>query len=65
MDMEHLLKGGVIRAGDIRSMNVYMNKVALAMFSYFDSGKKPSDDAQPERFYHGFVLGLLVDLADR
>lgn len=65
MDMEHLLKGGVIRAGDIRSMNVYMNKVAMAMFSYFDSGKKPSDDAQPERFYHGFVLGLLVDLADR
>ena len=52
-------------AGDIKSMNVYMNKVALATFSYFDSGTKPSGDAEPERFYHGFVLGLAVDLADR
>lgn len=49
---------------DIKSMNVYMNKVALATISYFDSGKKPSDEA-PERFYHGFVLGLMVELADR
>ena len=48
--------------GDIDAMNVYMNRVALQTFSYFDTGKNLSYDA-PERFYHGFVLGLLVDLA--
>ena len=50
---------------DVKSMNAYMNKVALATFSCFDSGTKPSGDTEPERFYHGFVLGLAVDLADR
>ncbi|MCI9305556.1 MAG: AAA family ATPase [Lachnospiraceae bacterium] len=50
---------------DIKSMNYYMNKVALATFSSFDTGNKPSKEAEPERFYHGFVLGLLVDLSDR
>lgn len=30
-----------------------------------DSGKRPSEAAEPERFYHGFVLGLMVELADR
>jgi len=50
---------------DLKAMNYYMNKVALATFSTFDTGKKPSETAEPERFYHGFVLGLLVDLADR
>ena len=50
--------------GDARSMNHYMNKVALSTFSYFDAGKKPSEQKEPERFYHGFVLGLLVDKAD-
>ncbi len=68
---------------DIRAMNVYMNKVALTTFSYFDTGNRPSG-AEPERFhgveattkglkepnpsvcfYHGFVLGLMVELADR
>nr|WP_321152008.1 AAA family ATPase [uncultured Acetatifactor sp.] len=48
-------------AGDRRAMNVYMNRVALHTFSYFDTGKKPSEE-EPERFYHGFVLGLIVDL---
>ena len=59
---------GFIRAllqDDIKSMNAYMNRVALATFSYFDSGKNPSMETQPERFYHGFVLGLAVELADR
>ena len=51
--------------GDVKAMNVYMNRVALATFSYFDTGKKPSEEAEPERFYHGFVLGLLVDLRER
>ena len=51
--------------GDVKAMNGYMNRVALATFSYFDTGKRPSEDAQPERFYHGFVLGLMVDLTGR
>ena len=51
--------------GDRKSMNVYMNKVALQTISYFDTGKKPSETAEPEKFYHGFVLGLIVELADR
>lgn len=49
---------------DLKAMNAYMNKVALQTFSYFDTGKKPSG-AEPERFYHGFVLGLMVELSDR
>ena len=48
--------------GNIKEMNAYMNRVAREIFSYFDSGRKPSDEA-PERFYHGFVLGLIVDLS--
>ena len=52
-------------ADDLKAMNHYMNKVALATFSSFDAGNKPSEAAEPERFYHGFVLGLLVDLNHR
>ncbi len=47
--------------GDIHSMNDYMNGVAQSVFSYFDTGKNPSESS-PERFYHGFVLGLMVEL---
>ena len=50
--------------GDEEEMNLYMNDVALATFSYFDTGNAPSESKNPERFYHGFVLGLLVDRAD-
>ena len=50
--------------GDVRGMNRYMNEVALNTFSYFDAGSKPSDRKSPERFYHGFVLGLIVDKAE-
>lgn len=50
--------------GDVDAMNEYMNRVALQTFSYFDTGDRASG-AEPERFYHGFVLGLLVDLQDR
>jgi hypothetical protein len=69
--------------GDLDAMNVFMNDMASELFSYFDSGKKPSRRT-PERlpsgkatakgltepnpsvcFYHGFVLGLLVDLRSR
>ena len=49
---------------DLRAMNAYMNRVAMGTFSCFDTGKKPSE-SQPERFYHGFVLGLMVELNDR
>ena len=49
---------------NIKAMNVYLNQVALHVFSYFDTGKNPSAE-EPERFYHGFVLGLLVELSDR
>ena len=61
--------------GNLREMNRYMNRVALSTFSFFDSGNRPSEAKEPERFYnrieetillskfyHGFVLGLLVDL---
>ena len=49
---------------DIKAMNFYMNKVTSEMFGSFDTGTKPSEK-QPERFYHGFVLGLMVELADK
>ncbi len=51
--------------GNLREMNHYMNRVAMETFSFFDSGNKPSEKTEPERFYHGFVLGLLVDLRGR
>ena len=50
--------------GDKKAMNVYMNRVALSTFSYFDTGNRPSGE-EPERFYHGSVLGLIVDLQNR
>ncbi len=50
--------------GNVSAMNQYMNQVTKVMFSYFDTGKKASD-AEPERFYHGFVLGLMVELEGR
>ena len=53
-----------LMADDVKGMNIYMNKVALQTFSYFDTGKGPSEE-EPERFYHGFVLGMMVELADR
>ncbi len=58
---------GFIRAllqGNTKEMNAYMNRIALTTFSYFDTGNHPSG-SEPERFYHGFVLGLMVEMADR
>ncbi len=49
--------------GDVKAMNLYMNRVTMEMFSFFDTGKSPQ--GEPERFYHGFVLGLMVELEDR
>lgn len=48
--------------GDTESMNEYMNRMAQQVFGSFDTGRSPSG-AQPERFYHGFVLGLIVELS--
>ena len=50
---------------DLDYMNQYMNQVAMQTFSFFDTGKKAEEQEEPERFYHGFVLGLMVDLADK
>ena len=50
--------------GNLKQMNIYMNEVALETFSSFDTGKRISPRTQPERFYHGFVLGLLVELRE-
>ena len=47
--------------GDIEAMNYYRNNIALETFSLFDVAGKPSEYLEPERFYHGFVLGLMVD----
>ncbi|MBQ3546095.1 MAG: AAA family ATPase [Lachnospiraceae bacterium] len=57
---------GFIKAlldNDIKSMNAYMNHVTLSCFSYFDTGNGVAG-LGPERFYHGFVLGLLVELQE-
>ena len=48
-------------SANLREMNYYMNEVALTTFSSFDTGNHPSGRTEPERFYHGFVLGLMVD----
>ena len=50
--------------GDLDAMNEYMEDVTLQIFSSFDTGRKVGRSA-PERFYHGFVLGLMVDMSDR
>ena len=50
--------------GDIEAMNYYMNKITVATFSYFDVGSESSGNSEPERFYNGFVLGMMSDFAD-
>lgn len=50
---------------DVKAMNNYMNRVTMDTFSFFDTGLRPSGYSEPERFYHGFVLGLIVDLRNR
>ena len=47
-------------SGDVPIMNTLMNRIAMETFSQFDV-----TGHEPERFYHGFVLGLLVDLKER
>ena len=50
---------------DVDAMNEFMNKIALQSFSSFDIAKSVSCEDEPERFYHGFVLGLMVGLEER
>ncbi len=50
---------------DLEEMNDYMSEIAEELFSSFDTGKNPSGKTHPERFYHGFVLGLMVELRGR
>ena len=50
--------------GDLEAMNAYMNDVTMEIFSYFDSGSKSVRSAT-EKFYHGFVLGLIVQLREK
>lgn len=47
-------------ARDVEAMNEYMNQVTEQTFSYFDVGGNPEGE-HPEKFYHGFVLGLMVN----
>ena len=61
-DYNDFIKG--LLQGDVSAMNAYMNEITKTVFSYFDTGKKVSP-AEPERFYHGFVLGLIVELEGR
>ena len=44
-------------AGNVKEMNTYMNRVALTTFSYFDTEKKPSEAAEPERFLSWICFG--------
>lgn len=34
---------------DLKAMNTYMNRISKVMFSYFDSGSRPSGESEPER----------------
>lgn len=61
-ETNELIKALICR--DVESMNYYMNDVALNTFSSFDSGKKTSERKTPENFFHGFVLGLMVNQTD-
>ena len=46
---------------DCEEMTIFMNKISLTTFSYYDTANSEPEDTS-ERFYHGFVLGMLIDL---
>jgi len=52
-------------SGNLKIMEKTMNNLLLSMTSFFDGGKNVSEKNDPERFYHGFVLGLIVELKER
>ena len=49
---------------DLEIMNYYMNRVTQETFSYFDVGSVEAGLEETERFYHGFVLGLMAEQAE-
>ena len=49
---------------DLEIMNYYMNRVTQETFSYFDVGSGEAGLEEAERFYHGFVLGLMAEQAE-
>ncbi len=49
---------------DVKAMNAYLNRLLLQVISSFDGGRSVSS-AEPERFYHGLVLGLIAELEGR
>lgn len=49
---------------DIDALNYYMNQITMATFSYFDVDVAEGGKSEPERFYHGFVLGLIAEQTD-
>ena len=49
---------------DIDALNYYMNQITMATFSYFDVNGAEGGQSEPERFYHGFVLGLIAEQID-
>lgn len=68
MDVESSAYNEFVRAmllDDVDYMNEFMNSIALNSFSSFDTAKNASGNDHPERFYHGFVLGLMVGLQDQ
>ena len=46
--------------GQVEEFAVHFERFVLESVSYFDEGAR-----QPERFYHGFVLGMMHHLRDR
>ncbi len=51
-------------SGDLRMLNRSMNEMAAQIFSSFDTARDGIGN-EPERFYHGFVLGMLVKMSNR
>ncbi len=54
-----------ILSGDARTATKCLAAVTMACLSSFDAGTHPSEYSEPERFYHGLVLGLLASLRGR
>ena len=51
--------------GKTEDLNEYMNILTCSLISSFDTARNEDDFLAPEKFYHGFVLGLLVELRER
>ena len=47
---------------NVGAMNYFLNEISRSMFSYFDVSNSGASSVNPENFYHGFILGLVVDL---